>query len=293
MKGAEYSGAMTGSVDLHVHLFPPGMFEAVWRFFEGHGWQVHHEHVADVDRTLAAHGIEHAVALSYPHQHGVAGDLNRFGEEVAVAFPRFWPFASVHVEDADLRSQVDGAIRSPRLHGFKFQPLVQAFDVNDPRLDYLYAACVEASFPLILHLGTAPYANAFVGLPHLDRLMERFPTLRVCVAHMGAFEVDGFLARLDRYPNLHLDTTMINVTTDLFDTTWRGDPARLERHAHRICFGSDWPNVPYPYQEALDSLPRFPLPAEALPGLRGANALRFLTSPVPSPKDETGPDSVE
>lgn len=263
-------------IDLHLHVFPPRMFEAVWEFFERHNWAVQHQQAAAIVGTLAEHGVRRAVALSYPHKPGVARSLSRFGEELAQAFPVFLPFASVHVEDPDLRDIVDEAIASPNLHGFKFQPLVQEFDVNDPRLDYLYAASSEADFPLIMHLGTAPYANDFVGLAHFDRLMARFPALRVCVAHMGAFETGGFLERLDRHEGMMLDTTMINVQTDLFDTTWRGDAAALARHSRRLCFGSDWPNVPYPYKEALDSVSRFPLPPEAHGDLVGGNARRFL-----------------
>ena len=268
-------------LDLHLHVFPGPMFEAVWRFFEDHDWRVQHQHVADIAATLAAHGVDRAVGLSYPHRPGVARSLNHFGMDLAVEHPVFLPFASVHVEDADLRETTDEAIASPHLFGFKFQPLVQAFDVNDPRLDYVYEACLEADFPLLMHLGTAPYANDFVGLAHFDRLMARYPALRVCVAHMGAFEVDGYIERLDRYPAMMLDTAMINVETDLFDTGWRGDAARLLRHTDRVCFGSDWPNVPYPYQEALDSIQRFPFPASAHAAIYGGNARRFLKLPEP------------
>jgi len=255
------------------------MFEAVWRFFEDQGWSVHRQHVAEMAATLAAHGVDRAVALSYPHRPGVARSLNHFGMDLAVEHPIFLPFGSVHVDDADLRAVADEVIASPHLYGFKFQPLVQAFEVNDPRLDYVYQACLEASFPLLMHVGTAPYGTEHVGLVHFDRLMERYPALRICVAHMGAFETEGFLHRLDRYPDMVLDTTMINVETDLFDTRWSGDAARLQRHADRVCFGSDWPNVPYPYQLALDSIPRFPLPESAWPGLYEDNARRFLRLP--------------
>lgn len=267
---------MTAIVDIHVHAFPPRMFEAIWRFFDQYDWPVQRQQVSDIAATLATHGVDRAVALSYPHKPGVARSLNHFGMDLAVEHPVFLPFASVHVQDADLRDATDEAIGSPHLYGFKFQPLVQEFDVNDPRLDYLYEACLEADFPLLLHIGTAPYANPFVGLAHFDKLMVRFPYLRVCVAHMGSYEADGFLERLDRYPAMVLDTAMINVETELFDTRWPGDAEKLLRHADRVCYGSDWPNVPYPYQESLDSLSRFPFPESAHAALYAGNALRFL-----------------
>jgi len=263
-------------VDLHVHVFPPRMFAAVWEYFETRDWPVHKEHVADIDRTLAEHGVSLATGLSYPHKPGVAEPLNRFMESVGRDFSRFRPFASVHVDDDDLRAQVDHAIASPHLHGFKFQPLVQRFDINDPRLDHLYERCVEASFPLIMHVGTAPMANPFVGFSHFRKLLARFPELPACVAHMGAFESDDFLRLLGDHPQLYLDTTMINVETTLFDTTYRGDPELLFRHGDRICFGSDWPNVPYDYEESLRSLERFGFDEAAMEGVRGGNAVRFL-----------------
>jgi len=252
------------------------MFEALWHYFESRDWPVHHEQVDQIAATLAEHGVYGACGLSYPHKPGVASALNDFMEAVGRRMPMFRPFGSVHIDDENLAAEVDRVIESPHLHGFKFQPLVQKFDVNDGRLDNLYQRCVEADTPLIMHLGTAPIANPFVGFNHFSKLMKRFPDLRVCVAHMGAFEVDSFLSALDDYPRMYLDTTMINVHTDLFDTTYRGDEERLRRHANRICFGSDWPNVPYPYQEALDSVSRFPFEPEQLPGVLGGNALAFL-----------------
>jgi len=252
------------------------MFEALWRYFESRDWPVHHEDVQHIARTLEEHGVDGACGLSYPHKTGVASSLNDFMEEVGRRIPFFHPFGSVHVEDDDLVAQVDRVIESPLLRGFKFQPLVQRFDVNDSRLDGLYERCLETATPLIMHLGTAPISNPYVGFAHFSKLMRRYPELRVCVAHMGAFEVDSFLHSLGDYPQMYLDTTMINVHTDLFDTTYRGDEELLCRYSDRICFGSDWPNVPYPYQEALDSVSRFPFEADQLPGVFGGNARMFL-----------------
>ena len=263
-------------VDLHVHLFPDKLFEAVWGFFDDWRWGVHRENAGQIAETLQAHGVSLAAGLSYAHKTGVARELNHFMAEIGQQHPMFRPFASVHVDDGDLERQVDEIVESPHLFGFKFQPLVQEYHLHDPRLDHLYERCQDDDVPIIMHAGTAPVSNAFLGFEHFRKVLARFPELRVCVAHMGAFEFDAFLEALDDHPRMFLDTTMINVHTELFDTTWYGDADLLIRHADRLCFGSDWPNVPYAYQEALDSLARFPLPDEALPGLRGGNALRFL-----------------
>ncbi|MBN1947789.1 MAG: amidohydrolase family protein [Bradymonadales bacterium] len=263
-------------VDLHLHLFPHRLFEAVWDYFEQRGWPVHRHKIDQIERTLVHHGVSRAVALSYPHRPGVAHRLNRFMESVGDGHPLFLPFGSVHLEDEEFEACVRQVFDSPLLYGFKFQPLVQRFDVNHPRLDMLYQGCCERDFPILMHIGTGPVGSPHVGFAHCRRLVARYPQIRLCVAHMGAFEFDEFLRLACDHPRIYLDTAMINTRTDLFDNTFRGDPDLLERCADRVCFGSDWPNVPYSYQEALDSLDRFELPPESRPGLLGANALRFL-----------------
>lgn len=279
MPAANHESQEPEIIDAHVHLFPERMFLAVWKYFESHDWPVHREQVEQIAQTLRGHGVSLAVGLAYPHKLGVAGSLNRFMEQVGASDALFWPFASVHPEDEDFTQVVEHALASPHLHGFKFQPLVQRFDINHPKLDLLYERCTEQDVPLTMHVGTGPLENPFVGPAHFRRLLARYPDLRVCVAHMGAPEYDDFLELMDDHPKMYLDTTMIQTRTDLFDTTFRGDPERLARHADRICFGSDWPNVPYPYAEALDSVSRFDLPAEEIAAIRGSNARRFLKLP--------------
>jgi predicted TIM-barrel fold metal-dependent hydrolase len=81
-------------------------------------------------------------------------------------------------------------------------------------------------------------------------VMERFPRLRVSVAHMGAFESAEVLAMLQRYPHLYVDTTM--AMTPLATPFVGADPsavsdADLVRHQERVMFGSDFPLTPYDY----------------------------------------------
>jgi len=165
-------------IDLHVHLFPERMFEAVWQQFTSRGWGFHREYVPQIKQTLRAHGVTHAVGLSYPHKSGVAKPLNGFMETLGASESMFLPFASVYPDDPDFREIVDHALDSPHLHGFKFQPLVQRFDINHVRLDYLYEKCLERDFPITMHIGSGPVANEFVGIDHFRKLMRRFERLR-------------------------------------------------------------------------------------------------------------------
>ena len=69
---------------------------------------------------------------------------------------------------------------------------------------------------------------------------------------MGAFQSAEFLALLPRYPHLYVDTTM---AMSPYATRYVGaDPAAVSdadllRYQDRILFGSDFPLIPYDYDE--------------------------------------------
>jgi predicted TIM-barrel fold metal-dependent hydrolase len=110
---------------------------------------------------------------------------------------------------------------------------------------------------LVIHLGTGPHWNEFTGVGRFEAVLRRLPALQVVICHMGAFETRRCLALLERHPNLYLDTTM---ALSRASTPYTGfDPAvvrdeDLVRHADRILFGSDFPNLPYPYEAEREDL---------------------------------------
>ncbi|MBW1787409.1 MAG: amidohydrolase [Deltaproteobacteria bacterium] len=266
----------SGTIDLHVHIFPDRMFEAVWKRFKSLGWGFQEEYIEQIRQTLIAHGVVRAAGLSYAHKAGVAGSLNRFMETLGRSDPMFLPFASVYPNDDDFRQTVDHAIESSHLYGFKFQPLAQLFDVNDARLDYLYERCLERDFPITMHIGSGPTASELVGINHFRKLIRRFEMLRICVPHMGWTEFDEFLRLMDDHPNMFFDTAVINIVDHRLDSRYPVPPQRLARYADRICFGSDWPFVHYDYQTSLDSVKRFGFSPEDCQKVMYDNAVRFL-----------------
>jgi uncharacterized protein len=96
---------------------------------------------------------------------------------------------------------------------------------------------------------------------------------------MGAFETRLALQLLDRYPHLHLDTTMAMSPATL---AYMGiDPAvvrdgDLIRYADRILFGSDFPNLPYPYEAERTGLWARNLPLDVYRRIFYENARAFF-----------------
>ena len=240
-------------IDVHVHLHPPRLASAIERHFAREGWVAAHPfEPAKVADTLAERGVERFCFFSYAHKPGMARELNAWVAETAAALPAAIGLGTLHPDDPDVDAVATEATEGLGLRGFKFHHSVQRFHVDDPRLFAVYGRAEAAGHILVLHVGTMPYRDAFTGVERFAGLMARFPRLRVCVAHMGAFQSAEFLALLARYPHLYVDTTM--AMTPLATPYVGADPAavsdaELQRWQDRVLFGSDFPLIPYDYDE--------------------------------------------
>jgi len=73
-------------IDVHVHLHPPRLADAIVRHFAHEGWVAQHPfEPAKVAATLAERGVERFCFFSYAHKPGMARDLNRWVAETAAA----------------------------------------------------------------------------------------------------------------------------------------------------------------------------------------------------------------
>ena len=92
------------------------------------------------------------------------------------------------------------------------------------------------------------------------------PDIKVQVAHFGGFEYKEFLEIVHEYAEIYLDTTMIFIEKNVFDdeiekTLGGTEDVKiiLEENKNKILWGTDFPNIPYDYDKAKDSLLRFDL----------------------------------
>jgi uncharacterized protein len=270
--------------DVHVHLHPERLGDAIRRHFAREGWTgTHPWEPAAVAAALRAHGVERFCFFSYAHKPGMARDLNRWAAETARDLPGAIALGTLHPDDADVVKIAHEAFDDLGLAGFKFHCSVQRFRVDDARLFPVYERAEAEGGVFLWHAGTMPYRDPFTGLAPVRGVLDRFPRLRVCIAHMGYFEPEGFLALTEDFEHVYLDTTMA-----LAPAAARyvgGDPAavtttQLVRHQDRIVFGSDFPLIPYPYEEERRWAVDRGLPDTVRRKIFYDNALRFLDLPA-------------
>jgi len=271
---------MDPCIDVHVHLHPDSLGAAIRRHFARDGWVGKHSWAPeDVAAELRRHGVERFCFFSYAHKPGMARDLNRWAAETSARLPGSIALGTLHPDDPDVVTIAGEALDDLGLAGFKFHHSVQRFAADDERLFPVYERAEAEGRVFVLHAGTLPYRDGFTGLAHLRRVMERFPRLRVCVAHMGCFEHEASLGLTEAYEHLYLDTTM--ALAPIASRYVGGDAAAITNdqilaHQDRILFGSDFPLIPYDYEEERRWAVDRGLPPEVRRKIFHDNALRFL-----------------
>ena len=251
-------------IDVHTHFFPPNIFQAIWDYFEIRdeedmikGWPVKYKlPIEKLVKVLESKNIRYFTTLNYSHKADVSEYINEWVFKFIQQHKNAIPFGCVWPEDENRVNYITKICDEYNFFGIKIQPLVQRFYLDDHRLDKVYKIIIDRGKWLMAHIGTAPYKNKYVGYSNFVKFLEKYPEMNVIVAHMGAFEYQKFLHLLDKYQNLYLDTAMIYIPENIFPEriTKRPNKEDLISYQNRILFGSDFPNIPYEYENSTKGL---------------------------------------
>jgi predicted TIM-barrel fold metal-dependent hydrolase len=270
-------------IDVHTHFMPERLLAAVWAYFDAAGpltgrpWPIaYREDEQARVATLREFGVSAFTALLYPHKPGMARSLNDWGADFAARTPGCLHSATFFAEPsaaADVRRAIEQGARV-----FKCHLQVGDFDPNDPDLDAAWGLLAEAGVPVVTHCGSGPVAGRFTGPEPIARLLARHGDLRLVVAHLGMPEYGEFLDLAERHPRLLLDTTMAFTPfiEDAGGAFPRAELGRLRDLGDRVLLGTDFPNIPYAYADALEALEAVGLGPAWLRAVCRENAARIF-----------------
>ncbi|WP_136718444.1 amidohydrolase family protein [Halorientalis salina] len=273
---------VSGVIDAHTHLMPDRLMTAIRESLsDAAGWSF--DHPTDLDSMTAAlerAGVERCFALPYAHRPGVAAELNEWICETTADSEMVVPFATVHAADEDVGGIVESAFEQGA-RGLKFQLPVQGFGADDPHLDPAYEVAAEWDCPVLFHAGTAPMFrdDPAVGIERFRSFVDSYPEIRACGAHMGTYEHEAFMDLARDRENVFLDTTF--AMSAVAETYMDFDPSviaddELTALSDRIMYGSDYPNIPYPYDRERAHLLERDLSTETQRDIFFRTARRFL-----------------
>jgi predicted TIM-barrel fold metal-dependent hydrolase len=262
-------------IDVHTHLMPERLFRAVRAYFRAHLWHPFYDApIEELVAVLLASGVNRFVFMPYAHRADMSRSLNHWVANVQATFaPNAIGFGTFHPDDEGLLPElVDEAFVHLGLRGAKLHPQVGRFALDDPRLDPLYERAVEQGALLLIHAGRRPESNENVGSRPFLRLMRRYPSMKVIVAHAGADEFDAFFDLCGLYEGVYLDTAMV------FNRFLGGPPPiqRILEFQDRVLFGSDFPNIPYRLEAAIQAILDLRLGRTLEEKLLCTNAARLL-----------------
>lgn len=275
--------AIPGLFDVHTHFHPPRVFEKIRAAFDlagpfiGREWPIlYRDDESALVETLRGFGVRRFPALTYAHRPGMAEFLNAWCGEFADRTPGALRSATFYPEPEAEEYVAKRLVEGVEI--FKIHVQVGEFDVLDPLLEPAWAAVEAAGTPVVLHAGSGPMPGIHTGPAPVAELLRRHPDLCLVMAHMGAPEYAEFIGFAEEYEHVRLDTTM--VFTDFFDDA-AGDfpPALLPRLAElreKVLFGSDYPNIPYPYAHQVAAIERLGLGDDWLRSVLWGNGARLF-----------------
>lgn len=268
---------LPGIFDVHTHFMPKNVMDKVWSYFDsvgkhthpvtaqapllptGMAWPITYREDEDVRlATLREFGVRGFTSMIYPHKPDMAAWLNSWGADFGRRTPDCVQTATFYPESSAGGYVADAITAGARI--FKSHIQVGDYSPNDPLLDPVWSALQDAAIPVVIHCGSGPSPGTYTGPEPIAALLHRFPRLPLIIAHMGMPEYVEFLELAERYEHVRLDTTM--AFTDFSEASWPFPVSarpRLRDLQDRILFGSDFPNIPYTYFDALHAVARLDL----------------------------------
>ena len=257
-EGANVPEGLPAVVDAHVHIFPSNIFSSIWQWFDENAWSIRYRmSTTRVLNHLLSRGVSHVIALQYAHKPGISRMLNRYMVKKCREFPnKVQGLATVFPGEQD----VEGILKEAfgyGLRGVKLHAHVQCFDMNAKEMDIIYDLCELEQKPIVMHVGREPKSIAYHCDPYqicsakkLERVLQNFTKLKICVPHLGLGEISDYRRLIERFDNLWLDTAMVLMDYFPLEDTIELDSFRVDR----IMYGSDFPNIPYAWDNELKCL---------------------------------------
>lgn len=269
-------------IDVHTHFMPQRVLAKVWAYFDtggpllGRPWHItYRQREQQRLEVLRGFGVRAFTSMLYPHKAGMARWLNDWAAEFAARTPDCLHTATFFAEPSALDDVRRALQQGARV--FKCHLQVGGYDPNDPLLDEVWALLAERGIPVVTHCGSGPAPGACTGPGPMAALLARHPQLPLIVAHLGLPEYEEFLGLAERYERVMLDTTMAFTTfTEAFAPFPRSALPRLADLGDRILLGTDFPNIPYPYADALTALEQTGLGTAWLRAVCHDNAARLF-----------------
>ncbi|MBE6929243.1 MAG: hypothetical protein E7463_03095 [Ruminococcaceae bacterium] len=255
--------------DAHAHIFPGKIaaraVESIAEFytldmaFDGLPHQLD-----EINRAAGIDGTLVFSAATVPHQ---VRTINDFIAAKCEKYPHFIGMGCLHPKMDGIPQEIE-RIRALGLHGIKFHPDFQNFDIDDPAFLPMYREIAANRLPVMFHMGDKRYDHSRPW--RLANLLEKVPDLIAIAAHYGGYSHWEEVRRCLKGSSAWYDTS----SSLAFMPAEYFRELGYELGIDRLLFGTD-----YPMWNVHDELKRFEmlgLPDEDKAKVLGGNFERLF-----------------
>lgn len=184
-------------VDIHLHAWPDKVASAAVPFMERQGnlRAFYNGTVGALAEEMGRTGVDISVIQPVATKPEQVRSINDWA--LAVDDPRIVMFGAMHPDFADPAAEL-ARLAAAGIKGIKLHPEHQSFVPDEPRLIPIYEAAAEHDLIVFFHAGADEIHPGVHGTPEsFAAVLDRFPDLRVVLAHMGGYRCwDGVLREL-------------------------------------------------------------------------------------------------
>jgi len=239
--------------DGHAHIFPDKIAhkaaESIGAFY---GYDMHHRGRAGrLELIRVECGVEGVLVSSVATSPEQVTHINDFMVQQKALYPHFITLGSMHPDFAGYEKELE-RIKALGLYGVKLHSDFQKFDIDDPKMDKVYAKIVELGLPVLFHMGDKRFNYSHPA--RLARVLEKFPDMVCTAAHFGGWSVWEDVPESLAGSNCYFDTSSTLEFLDDYTLPIR----LLEKFgADRFMFGTDYPM--WDFRECFDNFMKLPL----------------------------------
>lgn len=183
-------------IDAHTHLGP------------------FNKHIFTVDQLITSMeeaSIDYSVVISDNHRNQKDGIDTDSLIALSKQYPQLIIIGEVRFDrwDKEQQDKLQRQLLSGEIHGVKLYPGYQNFYPFDERLFDLFSFCEKENKPIIVHTGLlntdAPGSIKQPQPIHIDDVAQKFPNLKIVMAHMGYPWITDCAAVMYRNKNVYCD----------------------------------------------------------------------------------------
>ena len=231
-------------IDFHSHCFPDALAPRAMSRLAATASTIAISPTTDgttagLLNSMRAAGVDRSVVCNIATNAHQMPKVNDFAIETLMRFPSLIPLGSLHPHGEALEEELARLV-SAGITGIKIHPDYVGIHIDAPDFEPVFALCEARGVFVITHAGLDPISpdHIYCTPERVRRVMDKFPRLKLIVAHMGGYHCEEDVLSLLCGLSVYIDTSLLTHRPERQKDLRR---ILVEHDSSRILFATDTP----------------------------------------------------